>query len=130
MLSERKKKKWSSILDSYVKYKWIMFWIDLGCHWYFVSRFWEGASASLGHRYFSIPKNRFIVYFLELDNDDELFVQNSWQTKGFKPYIQLGSLSEILIITNLRTAASRFSTCADMVKWRCTVIITTNLSTT
>ena len=40
------------------------------------------------------------------DDDDELFLQNSWLTKGFKPNFQPGPLPEIQITVNLRHAAS------------------------
>ena len=49
------------------------------------------------------------------DDDDnyEYFLWYFWETKGIKPYLQLGTLSEILIIVNLRQTASRIWTCAE-----------------
>ena len=47
------------------------------------------------------------------DDDDELFLWYGWPTKGVQPYFQLGLLSEILTIANLRHAASRIWTCAE-----------------
>ena len=40
------------------------------------------------------------------DDDDELFLWYGWPTKGVYPYFQLGPLSEILTISNLRHAVS------------------------
>ena len=40
------------------------------------------------------------------NDDDKLFLQNGWLTKGVKPYFQWGPLSVILTITNLGYAAS------------------------
>ena len=47
------------------------------------------------------------------DDDDELFLQNSWLTKGFKPNFQPGPLPEIQITVNLRHAASWIWTCPE-----------------
>ena len=44
---------------------------------------------------------------------DELFLCYGWSTRGFKPYFQLGPLSEILTMANLQHAASRIWTCAE-----------------
>lgn len=71
------------ILDSYVQYSWIKFCIDLGYNWFFMSRLWEGASAALGDRYFNIPRSWFIVYFVKLDEDDELSLRYGWPTIVF-----------------------------------------------
>ena len=35
------------------------------------------------------------------DDDNELFLQNNWLVKGFKPYFKSGQQSEILTIANL-----------------------------
>ena len=50
---------------------------------------------------------------LDLVDTDELFLLYDYATKAVKPYIQLGPLSEILTITNLRHNAIRTWTCAE-----------------
>ena len=59
------------------------------------------------------------------DNDDELFLWYGSMTKGVYPCFQLGLLSEILTITNLRHAASRTWTWQNLssgfVVWSCAV---------
>ena len=46
-------------------------------------------------------------------DDDELFLWNGVPTKGVYPYFQSRPLSEILVITNLRHAASKVKICAE-----------------
>ena len=50
---------------------------------------------------------------LKLYNDDELFLQKGWPTKGIKAYFYSEQLSEILINVNLWQATSRFWICAE-----------------
>ena len=64
--------------------------------------------------------------YMTNDDDDELFLCYGWPTKGIWPYFQLGPLSEILNMANLRHAPSRVWTCAEpefRVSWRCAVVI-------
>ena len=43
----------------------------------------------------------------------ELFLRNGWPMKCVKPYVQVGSLSEILTIANLRHTANRIPACTE-----------------
>ena len=49
----------------------------------------------------------------QISDADELFLWYGWPKKGVYPYFQLGPLSEILTIANMRHAASRIWTCTE-----------------
>ena len=80
MLSERKEKR--DVYSGFIrKIQMNYTCIDLGYNWYFMSRFWEGASAGLVHRYFKVPRTWFIIG----DGNFELILRNGWPTEGIRP---------------------------------------------
>ena len=62
-----------------------------------------------------IRRIRLISKFMtsQPDDGDELFLWYGWPAKGVWPYFQLGPLSGVLTIANLRHTASRVWTCAE-----------------
>ena len=50
----------------------------------------------------------YLCWYLVLGYDDELFFRNGWLTKDVHPCLQPGPFSEVLTITNVRHASSKY----------------------